>query len=123
MMQLTIPEQLKELKTGDKIYVIRDGNCVPYIFCCINPKVLTHAIVIHGGAYVEAKSLFITGKYRFQAMYYGEYDSKFVGNVMLAQHEQSIKVVKEVYLKEVHNGPETLPTRVGDIPGERSEFP
>lgn len=91
-------EDFKKLQPKDKVYEIRNGQKFPWRYIAENPLV-EGVVLASDGDYTKMTCI---SKFSFRpGVYYtGVYDSKFIGEKMIAQLNARIDSTKEVYLKD-----------------------
>ncbi len=97
MKKIETIEQLKELKKGEKFFLIQKGDIQFYTYVCENPMFSDSAIALRNSSSNPEtiyKSFFERG-----IILSGVHDSEIVGQYMIAQLEKEIQNIKEVYIK------------------------
>lgn len=92
-------KDLFELKHGDRVYRWEGGNFRKLDFVAPMPKVGGGYLIFCDGEYLTHLFIDHQGCYKGE-WYSGEYDSKFVGNLMIEGLQKRIESVKRVYLDD-----------------------
>lgn len=91
-------EQLRNLKWGDKVYKFDRDSFRGLYFVGKMPKGENY-LIFCDGEYITY--LYISKDGSFQNEWYaGEYDSKFVGELKLAQLRKTEESIRKIYFKE-----------------------
>lgn len=97
MQKINTFQELKELKLGEKVYIIENGNKKVYYFIQVNPKDENSIILINSLSYLEARCIHQSAFGWFD-IFIGEYDSNIIGEAMIKQLEDKIKSIKTHYI-------------------------
>lgn len=99
MKKLTA-EDLRNLKIGVKVYRHSGTTFKGLNFVGIMQPNLPYYLIFCSGQHLE--HLYISDKDDsfYDDWYGGEYDSKFVGELLIKYHERKIQDIKEIYLNE-----------------------
>lgn len=89
---------LSILEPKEKFYVLRNGNCFSYIFCCVSPLDKRIVIATDGGNYLKA-TCFNDGIFTSKnVVLRGTYSSKEVGLLLKRQLNEEIESIEKIYL-------------------------
>lgn len=99
MKQIRDVKELMNLKSGESVYIIKNGQVNPYKFACVHPSI-EGVILVNTGSYTTCVVLYGTLAGIRNSVLVGNYDSDLVGNIMVSQLEKEIEDIKDVYLKE-----------------------
>jgi len=91
-------EQLRNLKYGDEVYRFTDGDFESFQFVGLMPSCKNYLILSKGEKLIHLH-INKTNDLFYQEWYKGEYDSKFVGQLMIDWHNKQIESIKRIYLK------------------------
>lgn len=94
-MKQMILEEFKRLKHGDIVHKIYGYKCRSLTFVGIHPN-NDNYIIFCDGEYTESLYLFKG----LEGWYIGEYDEKFIGNILTKIFKREIKSIKKIYLKK-----------------------
>lgn len=97
-MKLLSARELHQLKPGDKVHYFNGRDMVKFYFVGKTPKCENLLIFANGS---DVRSFWVsTTEYLVYHFYSGEYDSKFVGNLIIEALKKDITVVEKIYLKK-----------------------
>lgn len=98
MEQIVHTKDFFDLKHGDRVHRF-DGNRMQGLyFVGFMPKSPRYLIFCEG-EYLTHLYLPLSGTFKY-TWYKGEYDSKFVGELMLEAALKKVETIKRIYLKE-----------------------
>ncbi len=100
MTRVNTIEGLSTLNPKDSFWVIKGGNITPYRFAGLSPMSQFMVIGIAGFDVMTAK---VFSQHSFPdttVVLVGDYDSKEIGEYMVAQLEFEITNIKETYIKK-----------------------
>lgn len=94
-------DEIRNLKIGDKFYVVSQGDISCFSFAGLNPKT-NEPMGINDAKYSKVEcfsaGMFLNRDYKCCMI--GEYVSNEIGQVMLEQLTRQIESIKSIYLKQ-----------------------